>query len=878
MSLSSLIVQREVATMRQVEEALARQVIYGGDLGTNLLEVARVDEVTLTKLLAESMKLPPAPVGELPIASGRVRALVPPEMAAQRALVPLSIEEERLVLAVSEPMPRDLEEQLVFALGLPIEQRVATAVRVRQAISRIYGMPLERRMQRLVARLAGQTPATGSMPPPLGAVPAMAQTSSGLSTRPSRTGTPTYGTATSSSLVAGAIGTAPRRTKTITGLPMARAVTAPARVQATQPVIAPPRPPESESPPSTPLAGERRVGLLQRDITPSVRPARRRRGPLTLEVARHEAGEAADRDALLDLFFDFSRQFFDYATLFLVHGDIAEGRDSFGVGAPRERVVGIGVPLDLPGMMTTVRDKRTALVAKAPEDGLEAELLSDLQRPRDVELAIVPLVVRTRAVAMLMGDCSDAGIDRAGLQQVVAFATAIGKAFERLIVRRKLDGFIAGSKSTGVGRVDPSMVPIAPKRPSSRPPPRPTPLPARAAHAVPTPTNAPPPPANLAALRPIGGPPIPREEPDSDKVPIVPRLPAMDIRIDPKIEDGPDSKALFDELGWETADDDYSPPPSAAIAVPPHLPPLPRSAAVELPSIIVDIDQELASLVDRILAGLSDESDEAELLRQGERAMPVIMMRFPGPVLFERARISAMAAPPRASECGKLLRLVARQRRVALPFVLQRLTDPDAESRGWATHLLCELPYPEAIKPLLKSLRDSDPATRASAAHALAAIARHHGDEVREAVLGLFRGGDTAARVAAIRAMAQLREPSLVPELVRALGDSDEAVLTAAHDALIQVTCQDFGTDARPWLRWWDANATRQRIEWLIDALTVEVSEIRRMAGEELRGLSKESFGYAADLPARERERVQQRYRDWWITEGRARSRRQGDP
>src|SRR5580704_15973482 len=161
MSLSSLIVQREVATMRQVEEALARQVIYGGDLATNLLEVARVDEGVLTRLLAESLKVAAAPAGELPIASGRVRALVPPEMASQRSIVPIAVEAEKLVLAVAESLPAELEEQLTFALGMAIEQRAACAVRVRQAISRVYGVPLERRMQRLVARLAGQTTQMG---------------------------------------------------------------------------------------------------------------------------------------------------------------------------------------------------------------------------------------------------------------------------------------------------------------------------------------------------------------------------------------------------------------------------------------------------------------------------------------------------------------------------------------------------------------------------------------------------------------------------------------------------------------------------------------------------------------------------------------------
>src|ERR1700722_6402135 len=124
MSLSSLIVQREVASMRQVEEALARQVIYGGDLVTNLLEVARVDEVVLTLLLAESMRLAPAPA-----------------------------------------------EQLRFALGMNLEQRAAPAVRVHQAMARAYGVPLDRRMLRLIARLGGDSPDAGSTPPPLGSAP-----------------------------------------------------------------------------------------------------------------------------------------------------------------------------------------------------------------------------------------------------------------------------------------------------------------------------------------------------------------------------------------------------------------------------------------------------------------------------------------------------------------------------------------------------------------------------------------------------------------------------------------------------------------------------------------------------------------------------------
>jgi HEAT repeat protein len=233
-----------------------------------------------------------------------------------------------------------------------------------------------------------------------------------------------------------------------------------------------------------------------------------------------------------------------------------------------------------------------------------------------------------------------------------------------------------------------------------------------------------------------------------------------------------------------------------------------------------------------------------------------------------------MPNPPRASECGVVLRLVARERKVALPFVLERLADADAERRGWATHLIGELPYVEALSAVLERLRDDDAATRASAALAVAAIARSHPGRVAQTLRERGEESDPRQRAVGMRAAGAVRDPALVPLLMRGLGDGDDAVVGAAHDALVQVTRQDFGTDARPWMKWWEQNSGRHRLEWLIDALTHDVSEVRRAAGDELRLLSRQYFGFSSDLPPRDRERAQQRYRDWWITEGRANHRR----
>ena len=353
--------------------------------------------------------------------------------------------------------------------------------------------------------------------------------------------------------------------------------------------------------------------------------------------------------------------------------------------------------------------------------------------------------------------------------------------------------------------------------------------------------------------------------------------PGADAELEVKATEEGDPRAIFDELGWAEGAEGTETPPlgSTAIAVAPHRPPAPVARAVELPSVIVeDLDRELVAMVDRLASGEVDEIAEGELLRQGQRAMRAIMSRFPGPVSFSRARIATANNPPRASECGPILRLVARERRVALPFVLERLMSADPEERGWATHLVCELPYIEAIPRLLPRLRDADASTAVSAAHALASIARSAPEPVRDALIHLARAATPDDRMASIRAMAKLREAPFVPELVHALGDDDDGVVAAAHDALVQVTRQDLGTDARPWLRWWEQNSGKHRIEWLIDALAHDVAEIRRSAAEELRALTKEYFGYAGDLPPRDRDRAQQRYRDWWLMEGRSRFRR----
>ncbi len=995
MSLSTLIVQREIASIREVEEALARQVLYGGDLITNLLEVCRLDEAQLLPIVAEALGLPPAPPGELPKPAAEAMRLVAAEVAGQRNIAPLSVDRYGLVLAVAEPLAAAVEQELTFALAMPISQKIAPLVRIRQALSRDYGVPLDRRLQRLLQKMTGTGPRTSSSFPPL------------------------------------------RAAEILLGAPR------PPSGQPTAPRSKPPSPLR----PAVPTGGGART-LVRSTEAPPPRPLRRRRGAITVDVAKSELEEAGERDTIFDLVFEFARQYFDYTAVFIVHGEIAEGRDAFGDGSPRDRVARIGVPLDMPSVLAQAREKKGILQKLPGRDGLDAILMSDLGRPGTSVVVVVPVIVRTRVVALLLGDGGETGIDAQTLSDVEGIIASASAAFERLIVRRKLKGTVPPGTSTSTMPLGMSMPPptklseisdrpsveeLAPpirelmegpvsrssettrepvvlmRRPSGAPIPREEPDATGRVPAVTAPSNLGP--AALAAQAAVYGPSGPsssgprsqrrREAPKLDFNP-VPSSSSMfgggfgadaaerelleeihghpSERPPPTSRDQPPPGASADaafsplsvevpppstpkyaphQAGGATTDRSPSPtfgtieeppvassaqpevtvaqpsaeliraddsdvalissqpiesmpitpmvdmdgltplspsvawtpplpPVSAArssqarpmpaseqqISVAAHRPPSSRNSDVgNLPSVIVDVASEYVSLVTRVMEGGpgADEA-ESELLRAGGHAMPAIMERFPGPVTIECERL--MDGPlPRVAECGPVLRLVASQRRTALPFVLAHVEDPSLDRRFWATYLLTELVYPDVLEPILMRVFDPEPMVRRVARAAARSFADAHPSTIVERLelVAMDAAERRERRVLAIETLGETREVLAVPALIPQLDDPDHAVVNAVRAALGVIARQDFGTSSQRWSAWWTQNYARHRLEWLIDALMHDQAALRAAAGEELKTTTKEYFGYYDDLPKRERERAQSRYREWWNSVGRIR-------
>jgi hypothetical protein len=224
--------------------------------------------------------------------------------------------------------------------------------------------------------------------------------------------------------------------------------------------------------------------------------------------------------------------------------------------------------------------------------------------------------------------------------------------------------------------------------------------------------------------------------------------------------------------------------------------------------VIVDVAADCKTLLDQLLAG--DASASERLVQAGAAAVPVLVAAFPGPLEAPAVRRPSSGLP-RASECGPILRTLAKLGIASVPFRVVRTNDADPEVRRWATRLLGEIPSAESAHAVARRFFDGDVEVRRSAlaaARLFAASADTTATLVAE--LGMTaeeRGKPTGVRLTAMEVLAELRHAAAVPYLVLALSDNPIDIVQGARRALVILSRQDFGTVPAAWSEWWRADA-----------------------------------------------------------------------
>lgn len=152
-TLAATLLASKIVSFDQLERAAVQQMHHGGDLVGHLLSDG-LDEARLLRALAEENGVPPLSPGELGRGSEIALQLVSPEIAWRFGLYPLGFHGGVLTVAISEPLPPALLDELSQLLGARIELRFATLSRIRQAIVRDYEIPLSPALASLLGPVA----------------------------------------------------------------------------------------------------------------------------------------------------------------------------------------------------------------------------------------------------------------------------------------------------------------------------------------------------------------------------------------------------------------------------------------------------------------------------------------------------------------------------------------------------------------------------------------------------------------------------------------------------------------------------------------------------------------------------------------------------
>lgn len=849
--LAQRLIDRGLITTTALNEALQRQVVFGGSLDTNLLEVGATNEATLLAALGERLGLPVAGRDDIDRIGAHIPRLFPLVFAETYHLVPQRLSDQDLSVLVNAPPDVQLFQRIRERLRLEVTGVATTEVRLHYAMHRLYGTTLLPRFANLLKRLDGTVPVSAS-------APSDHVLSWGLSSAViSPTPMPRRG------------GDDKRRSLDVKGL-LGKLDQATDRDTIVEVLL------------SVAVAVFDFAGLF------AVHGDR-------IDGWRASSPDLTQRLLRVSLSVEMPSVFQTiYATGGHYLGPLPQNSINtklladMGRGSPRAALL---APISVGGRLAAilyadngargVSSKRVAAVLLlAQRAGMAFERLIRRRKPRaDAALDSIPAAEATPAPPGAVPDG------------------------ETWVVHEAAPAAEAGARASQ------GQAAVAPPSPDT------TPGPAAAAPVLtlPGPSVTVREPWGTVRLSEVEGTEVDVLvedeivlEPEGDEVADDQPPPAVSPAV---VAPPPPAAAAVDEpasADGYTAFADVSDSPTAALddwedvlietagleggaraavkrasAAPPsvtwddviaeaeraQLRPA-DTGPVEVAGMVVHT-KEL--LLDSLEAENPDVRRDAidRLLALGTGIDDDLLERFPGRLSFDP--LSPQTGLPPFKACSGVLELIAARGQSAAPVVLPHLESPDPVRRLFAIYFLHAVPYPPALAALARRLYDAEPKNRYLAAEALRAYAGEAGyTHVVQSLRDQLKVPILESQVSALQILGQLREPSAVPSLIPLVVAKRSELAGAAASALAVICGQAFGSDVARWAEWWQTHYNRPRPAWLIESLRHPSPAMVRLAHNELQLLSGRQVKLEAEGPAALREAGVREWETWWAQASRS--------
>ncbi len=138
--LGELLIKKNLLTQAQLEEALQTQVIFGGKLGTILIEMGLITEDKLAVIMAQLLAIPCVRPGQLQNIPEDIIKIISSELAEKHKVVPVAVNGRKLTLAMAEPHNLKAVDEISFRTGYIVQPILALEVRLIFALEKHYAI------------------------------------------------------------------------------------------------------------------------------------------------------------------------------------------------------------------------------------------------------------------------------------------------------------------------------------------------------------------------------------------------------------------------------------------------------------------------------------------------------------------------------------------------------------------------------------------------------------------------------------------------------------------------------------------------------------------------------------------------------------------
>jgi type IV pilus assembly protein PilB len=135
--LGEILIESGLIDNNQLEAALGRQKTWGGKLGHSLIELGFVNEEELAEAISKYIRIPYVNLFDPPLVEKQIN-LLPIKLVKKYEVVPTSLRNSTLFVAMADPFDLDTISELQFITSLKISPVLALESEIKDAIRKYY--------------------------------------------------------------------------------------------------------------------------------------------------------------------------------------------------------------------------------------------------------------------------------------------------------------------------------------------------------------------------------------------------------------------------------------------------------------------------------------------------------------------------------------------------------------------------------------------------------------------------------------------------------------------------------------------------------------------------------------------------------------------